>query len=141
MGIKRFYSGWVGSQFKVEGTPPAPHALDGPEHTGELVTAKQFVLTYTDTVNLVLGPLAASPQVESDVLFTPLGGLAQEYSVDYTVREVTGGVSPGFYVCIGTASTAPGGGAFSGSANPTVGIDSIMSVADKARCVVLNKER
>ena len=62
-----------------------------------------------------------------------VGALTQQYLEDYTVREVTGGTTPGYYLCIGTTSAAPGGGAFNGGVNPTVGIDSIASSGDKVK--------
>ena len=90
-------------------------------------------LAYTDTTNKVIGPLASTPANLVDVGFTPYGGPIQEESVDYTCRQVIGGSVPGYYICISSTSTAPGSGSFSGGANPSAGIDSIMQSADKSR--------
>lgn len=88
---------------------------------------------YTDTTNKIVGPLAQEPSSVSSVTLTPLGGVLQEYSVSYTVREVTGGTTPGYYVCVSTTSTAPGGGMFSGGTNPGTGIDTILASGSKTR--------
>jgi hypothetical protein len=89
--------------------------------------------SYTDTSNKVLGPLSGSPVDVTAVTLFVLTGIVQEYSVDYTVREVIGGSSPGFYVCVSPTSTAPGGGSFSGGSNPGTGIDGTLTSGDKTR--------
>jgi hypothetical protein len=91
-------------------------------------------LTYSDTTNKVIGPLARIPVAGTSVDVVPIKGVMQEYGVDYTVRSVTGGSAPGYYVCIGTTSTAPGGGSFSGGSNPSTGIDTVLTNGDKVRC-------
>lgn len=82
--------------------------------------------TYTDTVNKVIGPLSLAPSTPSLVSIAIVNGTVQEYTLDYTVREVVGGTVPGFYICISPTSTAPGGGSFSGGSNPGTGIEAIM---------------
>lgn len=109
-------------------TTPTWKRLDG---TGEGSAAE--TLTYTDTSNKVIGPLSESPTSVAEANLFPFTGVLQEYSVDYTVREVIGGSAPGFYVCISPTSTAPGGGSFSGGSNPGTGIESVLVNGDKAR--------
>ncbi len=90
-------------------------------------------LTYTDIGNRLIGPLVNTPTPVVNVnLYVPTGG-PQEYTKDYTVRQVTGGSAPGYYLCIGTGSTAPGGGSFVGGSNPATGIDSVLSSGDVVR--------
>jgi hypothetical protein len=90
-------------------------------------------LTYTDTANKVIGPLTNTPSNAIMSNLFPATGVIQTYTTDYTVRQVTGGSAPGYYVCIATGSTAPGGGSFSGGSNPATGIDSVMVNGDKVR--------
>jgi len=90
-------------------------------------------LSYTDTVNKVIGPLAEDPRAEEDVNLYVVTGSVQRYGSDYTVREVVGGSAPGYYICIGNGSTAPGGGSFSGGSNPGTGIDSDLTSGDVVR--------
>ena len=91
-------------------------------------------LTYTDTSNKLIGPLPSTPTTIAKVnLLIPTGN-TQEYTKDYTVREVTGGSAPEFYICVSTTSTAPGGGSFvGGSSNPATGISDVLSSGDVAR--------
>lgn len=88
------------------------------------------VLSYSDVVNKVIGPLA-TPPVVSEAMLTLLGGLTQEIAIDFTIRQVTGGSAPGYYVCISTTSSAPGGGTFLSGINPTVGIETQLDSGDK----------
>jgi len=76
--------------------------------------------TYTDTINGVIGPLTIPTLTLSNVLLHPIDGILQQYGIDFTIRSVTGGSAPGYYVCIDPMSTAPGGGSFSGGSNPSV---------------------
>ena len=92
------------------------------------------LLTYTDTANKVIGPLA-TPPVVNELSLWPLGGVVQEYGVDFTVRQVTGGGAPGYYICLSTSSTAPGGGTFLSGSNPSTGIDTLLSSGDKTQAV------
>lgn len=93
-----------------------------------------FEFTYSDTTNKVLGPLSETPSgISESMLFG--GRLMQDYSVDYTLREVLGGTNPGWYVCVSTTSTAPGGGVFSGGVNPGTGIV-VIEVGDTFRLFV-----
>lgn len=100
---------------------------------GYLFNADQ--LTYTDTTNFVIGPLTRVPNAFSEASLLAIGGVAQEYGAAYTLRSVVGGTAPGVYVCVAIASTAPGGGAFSGGANPTAGIETILTSGDKVRVI------
>jgi hypothetical protein len=103
---------------------------------GGVDAAESETLTYTDTVNAVAGPLTATPVSTPATALWPIGGVVQDYQVDYTVREVIGGGAPGYYVCVSQTSTAPGGGSFSGGSNPTgPGIDDILVSGDKLRVV------
>lgn len=96
---------------------------------------KSFLVTYTDTVNEIIGPLPITPLDADEVdLFVFTGGL-QEPIQDFTVREVIGGTVPGYYVCVGTASSAPGGGAFAAGSNPGTGISAILASGDKVRII------
>lgn len=90
-------------------------------------------LTYTDTTNKVIGPLNSAPTSPTSLHLFPEKSVIQMYTVDYTVRQVTGGSAPGYYVCISTTSTAPGGGSFVGGSNPGTGIDSVLVSGDKVR--------
>lgn len=92
-------------------------------------------LTYTDTVNKVVGPLGANPSDVGKTTIWAIDGIVQEYTTDYTVRQVSGGSAPGYYICIATDSTAPGGGSFVGGSNPTTGIDAILASADLVRVI------
>jgi len=91
------------------------------------------LLTYSDTANKVIGPLAALPADTGEVVVFAITGILQEIIADYTVREVTGGTAPGSYVCVSTTSSAPGGGIFFGGSNPGTGIDAILVNGDKVR--------
>ena len=90
--------------------------------------------TYSDTSNKIAGPLSETP---FDIAGTRMFhlGLFQNYTGDFTVRLVVGGSAPGYYLCIATDSTAPGGGAFSGGANPGTGITSYLDAGDKLSAV------
>jgi hypothetical protein len=88
------------------------------------------VLEYTDDTHYVIGPLA-TPPVVSEVMLNLLGGLLQEIVVDFTVRQVTGGSAPGYYVCVSPSSSAPGGGTFIAGSNPSVGIVAQLTSGDK----------
>lgn len=88
------------------------------------------LLTYTDDTNKVLGPLASVPFSLNDCLFFWIP-ILQEVSFDYSIRPVSGGSAPGYYICISSTSTAPGGGTFAGGSNPSVGMDSFLNVSDK----------
>lgn len=90
-------------------------------------------LTYTDTSNEVIGPLTKSPTDEAQLNLFVFTGILQEYTLDYTVREVVGGTAPGYYVCVSPTSTAPGGGSFGGGSNPGTGIASVLVSGDKTR--------
>jgi hypothetical protein len=78
-------------------------------------------LSFSDTVNNVVGPLTSAPTSPSKVGVSVLG-VDQSPTSDFTTRLVVGGSAPGYYVCIATNSSAPGGGVFSGGANPGAGI-------------------
>ncbi len=97
--------------------------------------ARAETLTYTDTSNQVLGPLTRVPAPINEVTIWIIEGLVQEYGVDYTARQVVGGSAPGYYVCVGTASAAPGGGTFLSGSNPTVGIATELASGDRMRLV------
>jgi len=90
-------------------------------------------LTYMDTTNKVIGPLAEEPTEITSLNINVINGIPQEYTKDYTVREVVGGSSPGFYVCVSPTSSAPGGGAFNGGTNPGTGIAAVLVSGDKVR--------
>ncbi len=90
-------------------------------------------LTYTDTANEIIGPLTSTPSELPSVNLNIMTGVQQEYIMDYTVRQVTGGSVPGYYVCISPTSTAPGGGSFLGGSNPGSGIQNVLSNGDKVR--------
>lgn len=92
-------------------------------------------LDYTDTTNKVIGPLSGAPITETDVSVFVLRGVTQKYTQDYTVRFVSGGSAPGYYICVSTGSTAPGGGAFIGGSNPATGIDSVLVFGDSVRVI------
>lgn len=125
----------VATQTQADNSTKAASTAYVDTAVGAVTGAVKFVetLTYTDTTNKVLGPLVHTPTSVSNVELTPYGGPDQEYSVDFTVRSVTGGSADGYYVCLATASTAPGGGAFSGGANPSTGIDDILTSGDKCK--------
>lgn len=89
--------------------------------------------TYTNTTNLVIGPLSVDTSSPTSVHLFPEESVIQTYTVDYTVRQVTGGSAPGYYICISPSSTAPGGGTFVGGSNPGTGISSILTSGDKVR--------
>ena len=92
-------------------------------------------LTYTDTVNRVLGPLKSTPTDAFEVDILSFQGPAQEESLDYSVREVQGGTAPGWYVCVSPTSTAPGGGVFGGGVNPSTGIAGVLSPGLTAQAI------
>lgn len=85
--------------------------------------------SFSNTSNYVLGPLTYPPYSISEAQLS-FGGLVQIYSQDFTVREVLGGTDPGYYVCVSTASSAPGGGVFNGGTNPGTGLSSYIEVGD-----------
>lgn len=86
-------------------------------------------LTYANDTNYVLGPLGSTPtNIDQSMLWS--GGISQKYTQDYTVRRVTGGTDPGYYVCVSPSSTAPGGGAFIGGQNPGTGILNLLELSD-----------
>lgn len=103
------------------------------DEVDDIRSSKSETLVYTDDTNKVIGPLTLVP-VTSELSMWIIGGIGQEYGVDFTVRQVTGGSAPGYYVCIDTGSTAPGGGTFLSGSNPTTGIDQLIS-GDKVRTV------
>ena len=90
-------------------------------------------LTYTNTTNKVAGPLTIPPSTPALVSMAIVTGTVQQYTLDYTIREVVGGSAPGFYICISPTSSAPGGGSFSGGSNPGTGIESILTSGDVVR--------
>lgn len=92
-------------------------------------------LTYTDVTNKVAGPLKSVPQDPFEVDVHLYRGPTQQESLDYSIREVTSGSAPGWYVCVSPTSTAPGGGVFSSGSNPSTGISSILLSGDKVRAV------
>lgn len=94
---------------------------------------KAEILTYTDTGNEIIGPLASAPSDIASVNLDPIDGILQEESVFYTCRQVTGGSAPGYYICISPTSSAPGGGSFAGGSNPGSGMGSLAEVNDKFR--------
>ena len=106
--------------------------VNSPSGTG-VTYGEQYV--YTDTGNKVVGPLLNTPVPLGGLSAFPEEGPPQMYSKDYTVRQVAGGSAPGYYVCVGTGSTAPGGGAFAGGVNPSGGIDSILASGDEVRVI------
>lgn len=92
------------------------------------VNAEEFV--YSDLSNKVIGPLANTPTQISEALMW-YGGISQFYTTDFTIREVTGGTDPGWYVCLATNSSAPGGGSFTGGSNPATGLSDLLEINDK----------
>jgi hypothetical protein len=106
--------------------------VNSPSGSG-VTYGEQYV--YTDTANKVIGPLSNTPVPVGGLSLFPITGPIQKYSTDYTVREVAGGSAPGYYVCISPTSTAPGGGAFAGGANPSVGIDTVLASGDDVRVI------
>jgi hypothetical protein len=93
-------------------------------------------LVYSDITNKVIGPLSGVPIDEEDLSLFIITGIIQKYTQDYTVRQVSGGAFPGYYVCISTTSTAPGSGSFAGgSSNPATGIDGLLAFGDTARVI------
>lgn len=93
----------------------------GPESGGGSAGIAVEDLIYSDTDNKVVGPLGATP-TSIDESLSWFGGVSQNYTKDFTLRLVTGGASPGWYMAISTTSTAPGGGSFSGGSNPATGL-------------------
>jgi len=94
---------------------------------------KAETLTYTDTVNKVIGPLSEVVTAFAELNLAVFEGPEQEYSRDYTVREVVGGSAPGWYLAVSPTSTPPGGGAFTGGLNPGTGIETILVSGDRVR--------
>lgn len=109
--------------------PAGPAGPTGPSGPGTATDA----LTYLDTTNKVIGPLSMTPSDEAQTNLWPITGITQDYTIDFTVREVVGGSSPGYYICVSTSSTAPGGGVFNGGINPGTGIDAVLTSGDKVR--------
>jgi hypothetical protein len=99
------------------------------------VGMKAEAFSYSDTTNKVLGPLVVTPSSLTELTLWVILGPIQEEGVDFTVREVSGGVAPGFYICVSTTSTAPGGGSFISGVNPGTGIDSVLVFGDKTRAI------
>jgi len=97
------------------------------------VRPRSETLTYTDTVNKVIGPTSYTPVTLTGLNWFVFTGMVKEYTVDYTVRQVIGGSAPGYYICISPTSAAPGGGTFVGGSNPGSGIESVLAVSDKVR--------
>jgi len=93
----------------------------GPASGGGSASLAVEDLTYSDTANKVIGPLGATPTSITESL-SWFGGVSQNYIKDFTLRLVVGGSAPGWYMAIATDSSAPGGGSFSGSANPATGL-------------------
>jgi len=118
----------------VDNTPGAANwdQVNAPSGTG-ITYGEQY--TYSDTTNKVVGPLNNDPVPVGGLSLFPEEGLPQMYTKDYTVREVAGGSAPGYYICVSPTSSAPGGGAFVGGANPSGGIDTILSSGDEVRVI------
>ena len=123
---------------------PTPNAIPKADASGKLAAGwvvasaattgvVQDILTYTDTANKIIGPLSDTPIAAGNTGMTVMGGPDQQYTQDYTVREVIGGSAPGYYICIDPGSTAPGGGAFTPGSNPGTGISSILGVSDRVK--------
>lgn len=87
------------------------------------------IFSYTDESNRVVGPIGNVPETLDDNLFY-WGPILQFSSEDYTIRPVSGGSTPGYYICIATNSSAPGGGTFAGGTNPTTGMMGFVEVND-----------
>lgn len=92
-------------------------------------------LLYTDTINRVIGPLSERPFLFDEVDLFAYTGILQEYQKDYTVREVTGGTTPGFFICLSPTSNAPGGGWFNGGSNPSTGLHDVLEYGDILRAM------
>ena len=88
------------------------------------------VYSYIDTINKVIGPIGNVPQSVSDSMMF-WGPILQDYNIDYTIRPVAGGSTPGYYICISTTSSSPGGGTFSGGNNPSIGMEAFINSEDK----------
>jgi len=118
----------------VDNTPGAADwdQINAPSGTG-VTYGEEYA--YLNIIDKVIGPLVNTPVPVGGLSLFPEGGPNQFYGVDYTVRQVIGGGSPGYYICVSTTSTAPGGGAFVGGANPTTGIDSILVSGDLIRVI------
>lgn len=101
-------------------------------------TTEKFVetITYTDVTNMIIKLTRSPIEVNDSIEFTPFDGTDQEWGVDYTVREVincTTSSNNGFYICISPLSTAPDGGSFNGSINPTIGIAMVLESGDSGK--------
>lgn len=94
-------------------------------------------LIYTDDTNKVIGPLAYTTGHAEALTMWVFDGVTQRYTQDYTVREVVGGSAPGWYICIGTTSSAPGGGTWNGGSNPGTGINGTLAAGDDVRVMYL----
>jgi len=105
------------------------------ETTGSGEEREAETLTFTNTTNRVMGPLKSTPSDVFEVNVHITEGTTQEEALDYSVREVTGGSAPGFYICFSPTSTAPGGGVFAGGSNPSTGIFGDLVSGDKFRVV------
>ena len=84
---------------------------------------------YTNDTNKVIGPIGSVPFSLDDCLFF-WGPVLQIVNNDYTIRPVIGGSNSGYYLCIATDSSAPGGGTFVGGSNPSIGMVSFLEVND-----------
>jgi hypothetical protein len=105
---------------------------NAPAGTG-ITRGEQYV--YTDTTNKVIGPMNTTPVPVTGLSLFPEDASNQMYGKDYTVRQVTGGSAPGYYVCVDPTSSAPGGGAFVGGANPSTGITPPLASGDEVRVI------
>lgn len=84
---------------------------------------------FADDTNWVLGPIGNVPESTSDTLLF-WDPILQHITTDYTIRPVAGGSAPGYYICVSSSSSAPGGGTFSGGSNPTTGMASFLQTGD-----------
>lgn len=114
--------------------------IDNALATAAVSTKVVETFTYTGALltNNVVGPLSSTPDpVASDEAeLIPVGGIDQEYGVDYTVAELTAvgttGLALGHYYIVGTTLPTTGGATWSGSA-PSTGITSLLADGDKLK--------
>ena len=95
---------------------------------GSSIEVESFV--FTDDTHMVIGPIGSVPESTSDTLVF-WGPILLLLTTDYTIRPVAGGSAPGYYICVATNSSAPGGGTFSGGSNPTTGMAAFIQASDK----------
>lgn len=105
---------------------------NAPAGTG-ITRGEQYV--YTDITNKVIGPMNTTPVPVTGLSLFPENASNQMYEKDYTVRQVSGGSAPGYYICVAPTSSAPGGGAFVGGSNPSVGVDPPLAENDQVRVI------